>query len=65
MAKLDRLVEELDEVRGEIRAVEKQRVECERTLAELRNEERNLRRKIEREAHLSLWAVDKSIELYI
>jgi hypothetical protein len=54
MANLDRLVEELDEVRGEIRAVEKQRVECERTLAELRNEERNLRRKIEREAHLSV-----------
>lgn len=54
MSKLEEYVEELDLVRFEIKALEKQKAQCERDLAELKNEERNLRRKIEREAHLYL-----------
>ena len=51
VSRLEHLIE-LDEVRWEIKAVDKQRIECERYLADLRNHERDLRRQIEREAHL-------------
>jgi hypothetical protein len=39
-------------VRVEIKMFEKQKAECERNLADLKNEETKLRRAIEREAHL-------------
>jgi hypothetical protein len=54
MSRLELLVHELDEVRADIKQYERKRVECEKTLWELRNQEKTLKRQIEREAHLSL-----------
>jgi hypothetical protein len=54
VSKLQQLIDELDLVRVEIKMFEKQKAkaECERNLADLKNQETKLRRAIEREAHL-------------
>jgi chromosome segregation ATPase len=52
MANLDQLVEKLDEVRGYRKSLEETVRRNQEQIADLLNEERNLRRRIEREAHL-------------
>jgi hypothetical protein len=54
VSKLEHLVEQLDEVKAEIKATERRIADCQYRLGDLKNQERDLRRKIEREAHLYL-----------
>jgi chromosome segregation ATPase len=54
VAHLDRLIEQLDDVRYDIKTTEKRISDLQQLLAELKNQETRLRRQIERAAHLYL-----------